>query len=194
MKKKGINFIVSRWFTLVILTTIGCNLMILLIPSCKSSSERTKPVDQNKQKEELIKNQQNIVKNESENIDQYVKSRSLIMTTTNTGLRYNIYKSGTGNQFPSNDDWVKINYSVSLLDGSQVYSSDSSGALEFQVGKSDIASGLQEGVKLMKIGDKARFIVPSYLGYGLTGDGDQIKHYEALVIEAELLSITTQKR
>ncbi len=169
-------------------------MFIILIPSCKSSADRTKPVDTKNQKEELIRNQQSIVKNESEDIDLYVNRRSLKMVTTKTGLRYNIYKSGTGNRFPVNDDWVKINYSVSLLDGSQVYSSDSSGALEFQVGKSDIASGFQEGIQLMKEGDKATFIVPSHLGYGLTGDGDQIKHYEALVIEAELISIANQKK
>lgn len=193
MKKKSILFISTRWFPLVVALTICCNICILLIPACKSSGERSKSIDQNNQKEELIKNQKNIVKNESEDIDLYIKRRGLAMTTTKTGLRYNIYKQGTGIRMPVNDDWVKINYSVSLLDGSQVYSSDTSGALEFQIGKSDIASGLQEGVKLMKEGDKAKFIVPSHLGYGLTGDGDQIKHYESLVIEAELISISDQK-
>lgn len=87
------------------------------------------------------------------------------------------------------EDYVKINYKVSLLDGSQVYSSDSTGAMEFQMGKSDVASGLQEGLMLMKEGDKVIFILPSTSAYGLTGDGDKIKHY-ALVIDAELISIT----
>jgi FKBP-type peptidyl-prolyl cis-trans isomerase len=80
-----------------------------------------------------------------------------------------------------------------LLDGTQVYSSDSTGAITFQVGKSEIASGLQEGVKLMKEGDKAIFILPSHLAYGLSGDGDQIKYYEALVIDAELLNVSENR-
>ena len=123
-------------------------------------------------------------------IDSYVKRYNLPVEVTQTGLRYHIYSKGTGTVKAANDNWVTLNYKVSLLDGKAVYSSDSTGALEFQVGKSEIASGLQEGVKLMKTGDKAIFIVPSHLAYGLTGDGDLIKHYESLVIDAELVKIS----
>jgi len=88
-----------------------------------------------------------------------------------------------------NEDVVKINYKVSLLDGTIVYSSDSTGAMQFKLGKSDVAGGLQEGVKLLHEGDKAIFILPAHLAYGLTGDGDRIKHYATLVIDVELLKI-----
>lgn len=180
----------NRWFPLVVALVIGFNFSILLIPSCKSSNERAKPVDKASPKEDLIRNQQTIMRNESDDIDAYVSRRNIPITKTQTGLRYHIYENGSGSRKPVTEDYVKINYKVSLLDGSQVYSSDSTGAMEFQMGKSDVASGLQEGLMLMKEGDKAIFILPSHLAYGLTGDGDKIKHYETLVIDAELISIT----
>jgi FKBP-type peptidyl-prolyl cis-trans isomerase len=39
----------------------------------------------------------------------------------------------------------------------------------------------------MKEGDKAVFIMPSHLAYGLTGDGGRITHYKVLVVEAQLI-------
>ncbi|MBK8414328.1 MAG: FKBP-type peptidyl-prolyl cis-trans isomerase [Bacteroidetes bacterium] len=187
-----------KLFRYVVIITILSNGGLMLIPSCKSSGEksaRQETKTQNgdlieTQKEDLIETHKNIMRDESADIDSYVSRRNYKVTTTATGLRYYIYKKGTGTLAVQNDFFVQMNYTVSLLDEKQIYSSDSTGAISFQVGKSEIASGLQEGVKLMKQGDKAIFILPSHLAYGLTGDGDKIKYYEALVIDAELLSVS----
>lgn len=165
----------------------------MLIPACKSGGEKASRKDTKTQKEDLIETHKNIMRDESAEIDSYVSRRNYKVNTTATGLRYFIYEKGNGSKTVLNDYYVKLNYKVSLLDGTQVYSSDSTGAITFQVGKSEIASGLQEGVKLMKEGDKAIFILPSHLAYGLSGDGDQIKYYEALVIDAELLNVSENR-
>ncbi len=193
MVTKGISFIAARWFPVVILLVIILNGTMLLIPSCKSSTEKTLQKDPNNIQEGLIRNQQQIIRDEALEIEDYISRRNYKMTTTKTGLRYQIYFRGSGAVLPVNEDVVKLNYTVSLLDGTRVYSSDSTGALQFKVGKSDVAGGLQEGVKLMHQGDKAIFILPAHLAYGLTGDGDQIKHYATLVIDAELLNIAGYK-
>ncbi len=191
----------GKLFRFVVLATILSNVGLMLIPACKSSGEKSSRQEtktQNgdlveTQKEDLIETHKNIMRDESADIDSYVSRRNYKVTTTATGLRYFIYEKGTGTVAVQNDYFVKMNYNVSLLDGKQIYSSDSTGAISFQVGKSEIASGLQEGVKLMKQGDKAIFILPSHLAYGLTGDGDKIKYYEALVIDAELLSVSVTR-
>jgi len=131
-----------------------------------------------------------IVKNESEDIESYISRRNYKMTSTATGLRYMIYSKGNGTEPVEDDTYATIDYSVSLLDGTKIYDSDSSGAFEIKVGKSEVASGLQEGLKYMKEGDKAIFIVPSHLAYGLTGDGDKIKQYQSLVIDVKLLKVS----
>lgn len=179
-----------RWLPFLL---AGCVSVCLFITACKSSNERTKQIEKVSPKEDLIRNQQNIMRNESEDIDAYVSRLNIPVTKTQTGLRYHIYENGKGTRKPVTEDIVKVKYTVSLLDGSLVYSSDSTGAIEFQLGKSDVANGFQEGLALMNEGDKSIFILPSHLAYGLTGDGDKIKHYEALVIDAELLEIKPAK-
>jgi FKBP-type peptidyl-prolyl cis-trans isomerase len=181
----------ARWFPVVVFLVVALNGTILLIPSCKSSNEKTLQKDPKNMQEGLIRNQQQIIRDEALEIDAYISRRNYTMSTTETGLRYQIYFRGPGTRLADNEDVVKLNYSVSLLDGTSVYNSDSTGVLQFKVGKSDIAGGLQEGVRLMHEGDKAIFILPAHLGYGLTGDGDQIKHYATLVINAELLQINS---
>ncbi len=172
----------SRWYYS---TTV---VMVLLItaPACKSPRER-QPVQGDK--EQLIQNQRQIIRDESDEIDRYVARRGLNMETTSTGLRYMILARGNSSAYVSDDNVVRFKYSVSLLDGSVVYNSDSTGAMELQVGKSEIASGLQEGLKYLRQGDKARFIIPSHLAYGLTGDGDKIKQYQVLIVDVHLLEV-----
>ena len=184
VEKKHKRCSVTAWCSLALLSGIA-----LVILSCGTPEQKNNPVPE-VDKEALIKNQQRIVKNESEEIEAYAERRNLELETSATGLRYNIYHESNGNfRKAVKDDIVSLEYKVSLLDGTLVYSSDSSGTLEFQVGKSEIAGGLQEGIILMKEGDKGIFIVPSHLAYGLTGDGDKIKHYATLVIDVHLLSI-----
>lgn len=104
-------------------------------------------------------------------------------------MRYNIYYRGKGTELIRESDLVEIEYEVSLLDGTVVYSSKDQGKLELQVGKSSLANGLQEGLRYLHMGDKAILIVPSHLAYGLTGDGDKIGKYQVLVMNVEVLRV-----
>ena len=51
-------------------------------------------------------------------------------------------------------------------------------------------SGLHEALQLMKVNEKARLIVPSYLAHGLLGDSEQIPPQSILLIDVELLNLT----
>jgi FKBP-type peptidyl-prolyl cis-trans isomerase len=157
--------------------------------SCKSSPDRNLPEENKTNREDLIRTHKNIMKDESNAIDEYIARRNYKMDVSPTGLRYMIYHNGNGKIKAAKEDNVKLQYTISLLNGTLIYSSDSTGAMEFVVGKSEIVNGIQEGVTYMHEGDKAIFILPAHLAYGLTGDGDQIKYYEALVVDAELISI-----
>ncbi len=110
------------------------------------------------------------------------------MNITQTGLRYQINPSNIEGDSVRALDQVSIDYKVSLLTGETVYSSDSTGSMSITIGRSDVANGLQEGLQLMRTGERALFIVPSHLAYGLTGDGDKISGFQTLVIEIESLN------
>lgn len=142
----------------------------------------------------LIENQKAMVNDETADIDAYIARKGINMQTSKTGLRYNIYVQQSGTDTIMLLDEVEIKFKVSLLNGDLIYSSDSTGTIRLVVGRSELASGLQEGLQLMKEKEKALFIIPSHLAYGLTGDGDKIKQYQSLVVDVEVVRFINKNR
>lgn len=143
-------------------------------------------------KEKLINANQMSVKRESDEIDQYVKHKGWNMITTGTGLRYMIIKKGTGelaNEDTAFRKFVTVKFNVSLMDGTICYSSDSTGVREFLVGHDDVETGLHEGIQYLHVGDKALFILPSHLAYGLVGDQRKIPPKASVQFDIELISM-----
>ena len=111
------------------------------------------------------------------------------MSQTETGLRYMIYKDSLGNVKPAIGQQVYLSLKISLLDGTQCYASEELEDEVFVVDKSDKESGLNEAVKLLSIGDKAKLILPSHLAHGLLGDFDKIPPQSILLIDVQLNNI-----
>lgn len=129
-----------------------------------------------------------LVKSEDEQIRDLIKRYGWDMDETGTGLRYLIYKKGNGTKAKAGKT-AKINFDVKLITGDLCYSSKDDGAKEFIIGKSNEISGLEEGILLMKEGDKAKFIIPSHLAFGLLGDEGKIPKRATLIYDVELLKI-----
>ena len=165
----------------------------LLLVSCNNENPI---VDQtaNWNKEESIKMNATFLREEESAIDQFLKRRpDWTMIKTGTGLRYFIYKSlpeEEKNQAKI-DDIVTVKFSIELLDGTICYASEKDNHETFMVEKSDIESGLHEGIKFLSVSEKAKFILPSHLAHGLIGDMDQIPPLETIIFDIELLKITT---
>jgi FKBP-type peptidyl-prolyl cis-trans isomerase len=100
-----------------------------------------------------------------------------------------IYKNGSGADAQTGKQ-ATLNYKVWLLDGTLCYSSEKSGPKKFRIGQGGVESGLEEGVLLLKVGDKARFIMPPHLAQGLIGDQDKIPPRSCIVYEVELVQIS----
>jgi FKBP-type peptidyl-prolyl cis-trans isomerase len=142
-------------------------------------------------KEHLLKVNKAHVYSEEDQISDFLSRYQYPVQSTTTGLRYYVYHHVNGLK-PKGNSIVEVSYKVRLLDGTLCYSSDSTGTLEFQIGKTDLPVGLQEGIRLMAVGEKAIFITPSKLGYGFTGDGENIPPNAVLVYDVELLRIINQ--
>jgi FKBP-type peptidyl-prolyl cis-trans isomerase len=127
-------------------------------------------------------------KNEEKLINQYIKRHELKLVKTNTGLRYVVYKPGSGS-FAKPQDVVVIKYQIQLINGVEVANSENDGLLEVFIEKSDAISGLHEVLQVMNVGAKARAIIPSYLAYGFTGDQDRIPKGATLVYDIEVMEI-----
>ena len=83
---------------------------------------------------------------------------------------------------------MTLKYKIELLDGTYCYSSDSSGVLQIKIGQSDEPTGLQEVLQLIPRGSIAKVIIPSYLAYGLSGDGNKIGSGASLVYDIAIIN------
>ena len=158
-----------------------------ILGSCGNETVPPKEqVDPRDFKQALEKVNKYEVEKESDEINQYIAHRNWDMIKTGTGLHYIIIEKGKGAQVKSGD-FVRVNYKISLLDGTECYSSEKDGAKEFKAEGDDVESGLHEAVLLLHVGDKAKFILPSYRANGLQGDKDKIPPLSSIIVDLEVL-------
>lgn len=108
---------------------------------------------------------------------------------TKSGLRYQIIQKGTGIAAEKGKT-VSVHYKGQLADGTVFDSSYKRNApLDFQVGVGQVIAGWDEGICLLNVGDKARLVIPSDLGYGAAGAGGVIPADAILVFDVELMDV-----
>jgi FKBP-type peptidyl-prolyl cis-trans isomerase len=108
------------------------------------------------------------------------------VTTTASGLQYEVVKAGTGPK-PKDSDTVQVHYTGTLLDGTKFDSSvDRGEPTTFPL--KGVIPGWTEGLQLMPVGSKYKFYIPSALAYGENGPGP-IGPNAMLTFEVELLKI-----
>jgi FKBP-type peptidyl-prolyl cis-trans isomerase len=108
------------------------------------------------------------------------------VTTTASGLQYEVIKEGTGVN-PKQEQIVTVNYKGTLIDGTVFDSSyDRGQPATFPLNQ--VIRGWTEGIPLMKVGGKYKFYIPSELAYGPSAQGN-IKANSVLIFEVELLEV-----
>lgn len=126
------------------------------------------------------------VQKDRERILNYIERKNLKMVESPTGLWYQILKEGEGNKFVESDK-ITFDYECSLLDGTKCYSSKDLGPKELFLGKSEMEQGLNEGLRMLKPGAEAVFIIPPFLGYGLIGDRKMVPSRAIIVYNVNIL-------
>jgi FKBP-type peptidyl-prolyl cis-trans isomerase FkpA len=162
--------------------------IITLLYSCVEERNEEQKPDARNYNNELIEANRHVVKTEAQHIDDFLKRYKWDVTETGSGLRYWIYDDVEGLKASINVV-ATIEYSIKLITGDMVYSSEQDGLLSFLIGKGKVISGLEEGILLMDVGDKAKFIIPSHLAYGLVGDDNRIPGKATLIYDVKLLEI-----
>lgn len=108
------------------------------------------------------------------------------MTRTGSGLQYFVYEAGKGDSiYPG--DIAEVEYKISTLDGTECYKTASDEYETFVVDRSEVETGMQEGIKKLRIGDKAKLIIPSHIGHGLVGDMKKIPPLTTLLVDITVL-------
>lgn len=108
---------------------------------------------------------------------------------TASGLRYKMIQKGSGAK-AAKGKTVSVHYEGSLPNG-QVFDSSfkRNQPIDFQLGVGQVISGWDEGIALLQVGDKARFVIPSHLGYGSRGAGGVIPPDATLIFDVELMDV-----
>lgn len=109
------------------------------------------------------------------------------VTTTESGLQYEVLTEGTGAK-PTAQDQVRVHYHGTLIDGEVFDSSvDKGEPVVFGVGQ--VIPGWTEALQLMPVGSKWKVFIPSDLAYGANPRPGPIGPNSTLIFEVELLEI-----
>jgi len=117
----------------------------------------------------------------------FIKANNLDTKWLNSGLYYTIIKPGSGTT-PKAKTVVNVSYTVSDLDGNQIWSTAQSDGSETR-GLSQFPEGVAEGLQLIQEGGHIQLIVPSGLAYGNSGWGKQIAPNTNLFYDMQLNSV-----
>lgn len=167
---------------------------LFLWASCgnKHQINEEQPIVTDTLSEQLLHSNKRISAKERLDIDNFVRRKQWPMTETGTGLRYSVYSEGKGRQVVSGD-LVSVEFEISLLNGKICYSSEETGAEQFVVDHDHVESGLHEAIKYLRVGDKAKIIIPSHLAFGLTGDSDQIPPLSPVVYDLTVVDAIAKR-
>lgn len=108
---------------------------------------------------------------------------------TESGLRYKMIQKGDGKRAEAGKT-VAVHYEGSLENGKVFDSSyPRKKPIEFRLGQGQVIEGWDEGIALLQVGDKARFVIPSDLAYGAAGAGGVIPPNATLIFDVELMEV-----
>ncbi len=160
-------------------------LLTVALFSCNKRSEKN--VNSMKPgKSQMTELNSYLVQKDRERVASYIERKGLKMTESPSGFWYFVRSEGTGSYFIDNDRIV-LEYDCSLLDGTACYSSNDLGTKEIILGRSKIEAGLDQGLRMLKPGGEAIFIIPPFMAYGLTGDGKKIPAKAVIVYNIKVL-------
>ena len=165
-------------------------LIMLLLFSVFSCEEKPQhqpvPISKNEMKNSMETANRYLLNEEEEDIANYIKRHGLEMTSTGTGLRYQILKQGSEKRIEKGEK-VTLEYELGSIAGDLFYSSEKEGVKSFIVGEGGVESGLDEAMTYLHWGDQAKLIIPFHLAYGLHGDDNRIPEYATLVYTIKVI-------
>ena len=165
-------------------------LLIFLMPACMRGGKDKKEVRPRRpvSEETLVRTNRYLVEKDEERIKRFISRHGWTMTKSGTGLWYQIYEHGNGPRVTEGKK-VTITYKVRLLDGTLCYSSNKEGPKTFIAGHGSVEAGLEQGILMMRQGDKARLILPPFLAWGVPGDRNNIPPRSVIVYELEVTAV-----
>lgn len=105
---------------------------------------------------------------------------------------YYIETSPGNGELPRDGQSVTVSYKASFISGKEFYSTfETNDSFEFILGApGQVLPGMDRGIRKMREGGKARFIVPSHLAFGETGSSTGlVGPFRTLIFDVELIKL-----
>lgn len=152
-------------------------------------TERNRAFD----KDTMVQNQ---LQRDEAAIKNYLQSNNINAQKTGKGTYVQIVTPGTGAPVQEGK-FVSLKYTGTTFSG-QVFDTNrdtSKGHTEplvFRVGSPGMIRGFDEGVRQLREGSKARIFIPSMLAYGPQAPSPDIKPFENLIFDIDVLQVSDQ--
>jgi gliding motility-associated peptidyl-prolyl isomerase len=170
--------------------------VLFLMLSCNKPMPRA-PINKKKQDNYSTQINQNrlLIKLQDDAFKQYINENpDKHFKNSQNGFWYAILKDNPKtSKYPKAGDEILFSYEVSDIESQVIYSKKAVGLQKYKVDKEEIISGLQQGLKLMKEGEEAVFLIPSFKAFGVLGDRNKIKTNQPLIYTVYLKKIITNK-
>jgi FKBP-type peptidyl-prolyl cis-trans isomerase len=172
MKKNYLIILASLFFSFLL---FSCKKPLPQLPSNKGLQTNTENFN-------LQKINQRLAQKEDTILEIYVKSRDNSFKKNEIGFWYKIEKSENGTKIKASEN-INISYKLLFLNGIIIQEVEKQNLV---LGKKQVVVGLEEGIKLMKKGEKATFIIPWYLAYGMNGKEPLIPPFTSIIYKVEI--------
>lgn len=180
-------FKLNNHYILLVLITL------LILVSCQYQYQERIPTTQpDGMTDFLIDFTKTMINDEEEVIDSLLRLSDVPFKKDSTGIRINIDHNINNETifYPEDGDQVSILYNCVVFNNINLISDDIFlDTLTFKIGYSKQMKGLNYAIKLLKVGDKSKIIIPSYLGFGLSGYQESVPPYSTLLLNIKLLNI-----
>jgi gliding motility-associated peptidyl-prolyl isomerase len=171
-------------------------LLLTFIVSCNGPEPR-KPVQTKSGSffKASIERSKKLLETEEQKIQEIIKTDSLKhYTHTASGSWYHYWAvNDSTNYTPQTNDLVVMTYDLLTLENDTLYSQEEIGVVSYKVDKQELFIGLRNAVKVLKEGEKATFLFPSSLAFGIHGDTDRIGINVPLKATLQILKIEKQQ-
>lgn len=151
--------------------------ILVAFAACKSPEAR-RPVSQKSGSyiDESIEMNKKLVAEEEEIIQKIIEQDSINnYIASDSGFWYYYHqKDTTATKTPAFGDVVEFDYDIRTLNDRVIYADEEIPTRQYAMDKEDLFSGLREGLKLMKEGEKVTFLFPSHKAFGYYGDKRKI--------------------
>lgn len=111
--------------------------------------------------------------------------------TSQDGFKYYyVTKNQESNYTPIFGDIVEFTYSLSNINGKEIYSKEEKNIKIYHVDKEELFLGLRTAIKMLKEKEEAVFFFPSEIAFGYHGDKNKIGINEPIIAKVYILKIT----